>query len=66
MTEDKKLDSIISEFETEQARTSYEKWLIDRVEATLADPRSSVPQREVVAGAEAIIARAEARLKKRA
>lgn len=62
----KSYDPIVSEFENAEAEASYEKWLIARVEASLADPRPSVPHSTVVAGAEAIIARAEARAKRRA
>ncbi len=59
-------DPLVSEFESAEAEAAYEKWLIARIERSIADPRPSIPQPEVVAGAEAIIARAEARLKKRA
>lgn len=59
-------DPITSEFESAEAEARYEKWLLARVAASLDDPRPSVPHSEVVAGAEAIIARAEARAKKRA
>lgn len=62
----KSYDPIVSEFESAEAEASYEKWLIARVAASLADPRPSVAHSTVVAGAEAIIARAEARAKKRA
>lgn len=66
MPEGKKLDPIISEFETEEQATSYEAWLIARVERSIADPRPSIPHEQVMAEAEAIIARAEVRQKKRA
>jgi len=66
MPEGKKLDPLISEFESAEAEAAYEKWLTARVGKSLADPRPSIPQADVAAGAEAIIARAEMRLKKRA
>ena len=66
MPEGKKLDPIISEFETEEQAASYEAWLIARVERSVADPRPSIPQEQVIAEAEAIIASAEVRQKKRA
>lgn len=66
MTEGKKLDPIISEFETEEEATAYDAWLIARVERSIADPRPSIPHEKVMAEAEAIIAQAEARQKKRA
>ena len=59
-------DPLISEFPDSAAEASYEKWLIARVQKSLADPRPSVSHADVVAGAEAIIARAEARRKKSA
>lgn len=59
-------DPIASEFQSAEDEASYERWLIARVEKSLADPRPSVPHDEVIASAETIIARAEARLKKRA
>jgi len=57
-------DPLISDFDSAEAEADYEKWLIARVERSIADPRPSIPHAEVAAGAEAIIARAEARLKK--
>jgi hypothetical protein len=57
-------DPLISEFDSAEAEAGYEKWLIARVERSIADPRPSIPHAEVAAGAEAIIARAEMRLKK--
>lgn len=59
-------DPLVSEFPDSGAEASYEKWLIARVQKSLADPRPSVPHADVVAEAEAIIARAEARHKKSA
>ena len=58
-------DPRLSEFESAEAEAAYEKWLIARVEKSIADPRPSISQAEVAAGAEAIIAQAEARLKRR-
>ena len=66
MPEGKKLDPIVSEFETEEEALAYDEWLIARVERSMADPRPSIPHEQVVAEAEAIIAQAEARQKKRA
>jgi hypothetical protein len=59
-------DPIISEFESAEAEASYTGWLAARIEASRADPRPSVAHAEVEAVTEAIIARAEARQKKRA
>ncbi|WP_421758817.1 antitoxin [Devosia sp.] len=59
-------DPLVSEFPNSAAEASYEKWLIARVQKSLADPRPSIPHADVMAEAEAIIARAEARHKKRA
>ena len=63
---DRSHDPRISEFESAEAEAAYEAWLTVRVGKSLAEPRPSVPHAEVVAGAEAIIAAAEARLKKQA
>lgn len=59
-------DPLVSEFESAEAEATYEQWLTARIEKSIADPRPSISHAEVAAGAEAIIARAEARLKKRA
>lgn len=59
-------DPLFSEFDSAEAEAAYEKWLVARVNRSMSDPRPSVSQAAVAAGAEAIIAQAETRLKKRA
>jgi hypothetical protein len=44
-----KLSPIVSEFETEEDAVAYDKWFRAKVEASLADPRPSVPHEKVMA-----------------
>jgi hypothetical protein len=62
----KKLDPIVSEFETEEQAESYDRWFRAKVQAAIDDTRSDVPHDQVVAETEAIIAAAEARAHKKA
>ena len=55
----KPLDPIISEFATEEQAASYDRWLRAKVQASLDDPRPSVPHDQVMAEMDAIIAEAE-------
>jgi hypothetical protein len=55
------LSPIISEFETEEQAASYDRWFRAKVQASLADPRPSVPHDEVMARMDAIIEAAEKR-----
>jgi hypothetical protein len=61
----KKLDPIISEFETQEEADRYDTWFRAKVRASLDDKRSSVPHDEAMAGLDAII-EAAARRKKSA
>ena len=58
---DKKLDPRVSEFETEEQATSYDRWFRAKVQASLDDPRPPVPHDQVMAEMEAIIKAAERR-----
>lgn len=51
-----KLTPIESEFATTQGAEAYDAWLQAEVEASLADPRPSIPHDEVMAELRAIIA----------
>lgn len=62
----KKLDPIVSEFETEEQAESYDRWFRARVQAAIDDTRPDIPHDQVVAETEAIIAEAEARARKKA
>ena len=53
------LSPIVSEFETEEQAASYDRWFRAKIEASLADPRPSIPHDQVMAEMEAIIAQAE-------
>jgi hypothetical protein len=44
-----KLSPIVSEFETEEEAAAYDAWFRARVEASLADPRPTVPHDEAMA-----------------
>jgi hypothetical protein len=46
---------IVSEFETPEQAAAYEKWLTEKVAASLADDRPPVAHDEVMARARAII-----------
>ena len=50
-----RLDPLISEFETEEQATSYDRWLRAQVQAALDDPRPSVPHDEAMARVQATI-----------
>jgi plasmid stabilization system protein ParE len=47
--------SIVSEFDSPEQAASYERWLREKVAASLADPRPPVPHDEVMTHARAII-----------
>ena len=49
------LSPIISEFETEEQAASYDRWFRAQVQASLDDPRPSIPHDEVMAEMDAII-----------
>ena len=60
------LSPIVSEFETEEQATSYDRWFRAQVQASLDDPRPSIPHDQVMAEMDAIIAEAEKRLRPQA
>lgn len=45
----KKLDPIISAFETQEQADSYDRWFQAKVQASLDDRRPSVPHEEAIA-----------------
>lgn len=53
-----KLDPIISEFETQEQADSYDRWFRAKVQASLDDPRPSVPHEEAMARLRETIKRA--------
>ena len=55
------LSPIVSEFETEEQAASYDCWFRAQVQASLDDPRPSIPHDQVMAEMDAIIAEAEKR-----
>ena len=56
-----KLNPIVSEFETEEAAASYDRWFRAKVQASLDDPRPSIPHDQVMAEMDGIIAEAKQR-----
>jgi hypothetical protein len=46
----------VSEFETEEQETSHTAWLQAKVQASLNDPRPSIPHDKVMAEARALLA----------
>lgn len=50
-----KLNSIISEFETDEAAAAYDKWFRAEVEAGLADRGTGIPHEQVMREAREII-----------
>ena len=55
------LSPIVSEFETEEQAASYDSWFRTQVQASLDDPRESIPHDQVMAEMDAIIEEAEKR-----
>jgi len=51
------LDPLISEFETAEDEASYTAWLRAKVQKALDDPRPAIPQHQVMAEMDALIAR---------
>lgn len=43
------LSPIVSEFETQEQADSYDRWFRAKVQASLDDPRPSIPHDEVMA-----------------
>ena len=64
MTEGKKLDPIISEFETEEEAVAYDAWFRAKVQAALDDPGELIPHDEVMAEMNRVIDAAAARKRK--
>ena len=64
MSEGKKLDPRVSEFETQEQADSYDRWFRQKVQAALDDPRPSIPHEEVMAEIDEIIRKAAARAAK--
>ena len=56
-----KLTPIESEFATTEEAEAYDAWLRSEIEASLADPRPSIPHDQVMAELRAIIAAKKAR-----
>ena len=51
----KKLDPIISEFDTQEEADSYDAWFRETVQAGIDDPRPRIPHDQVMSEMRAII-----------
>jgi len=49
MAEDKKLDPIVSEFETQAQADSYDRWFRAKVQAAIDNPGKLIPHDEAMA-----------------
>jgi hypothetical protein len=58
MADGKKLDPIISEFETEEQAESYDRWFRAKVQAAIDQPGKLVPHDEAMAQVRETIRRA--------
>ncbi|ARB29653.1 antitoxin [Pseudomonas tolaasii] len=56
------LSPIVSEFETQEQADSYDRWFRAKVQASIDDPRPSIPHDQVMAEMRALL---EARRKER-
>lgn len=57
----KKLDPLISEFETQEQADAYDKWFREKIGEALKDDRPGIPHDEVMAEMKRVIAEAAAR-----
>ena len=55
------LDTLVSEFETQEQADSYDLWFRAKVQAAVDDPRPGIPHDQVVARMDARIAELKAR-----
>lgn len=56
-----KYSPLISEFGSAEEEAAYEAWLKAKVEASIADPRPSIPHDQVVAEIDALLAAKKAK-----
>ena len=49
------LSPIVSEFETEEQAASYDRWFRAKVQASIDDPRPSIPHDEAMAEVERLL-----------
>jgi hypothetical protein len=59
----RQLNPIVSEFKTEEEAASYDRWFRAKVQASLDDPRPTIPHDQVMAEMEATLAEADQGLK---
>jgi hypothetical protein len=49
------LSPIVSEFETEEQAASYDRWFRAKVQASIDDPRPSIPHDQAMAEVEKVL-----------
>lgn len=64
MSDDNKLDPIVSEFETQHDADAYDRWFRQQVQEALDNPGKLTPHDEVMAEMDRVIAEAAARKRK--
>lgn len=64
MTDDNKLDPIVSEFETKEDAADYDRWFRQQVQEAIDNPGKLTPHDEVMAEMDQVIAAAAARKRK--
>jgi hypothetical protein len=55
MAKGKKLDPIISEFETQEEADAYDRWFREKIQRAMQDDRPGIPHDEAMARARAAI-----------
>jgi hypothetical protein len=61
MAKGKKLDPIISEFETQEEADEYDRWFREKIQKAIDDPRPGIPHDEAMAQIKRTIAEIAAR-----
>lgn len=49
------ISTIVSDFESEEQAASYDRWLIAKIQASIDDPRPSIPNEQVMADMSALM-----------
>lgn len=49
------ISTIVSDFENEEQAASYDRWLRAKVQASIDDPRTSIPNEQVMAEMSALM-----------
>ncbi|MCX4218892.1 MULTISPECIES: antitoxin [Pseudomonas] len=49
------ISEVVADFESEEQAASYDRWLIAKVQASIDDPRPSIPNEQVIAEMSALM-----------